>query len=129
MRTDVVRVSDQYPGFSPEDTSALSDVVAGAYLAGFIPGTLRFSRVILGAGYRLVAPALPEYEPRVEFPDRMHYFVIGAAEDRPDRFGWQCSCTTRSRHTYLEPVSAFGNALSHVPAGEGWRAKGETRGG
>lgn len=50
-------------GFSAADEAALADVCADARLAGMIPGTVRFARAILAAGYRRVAEPSPAREP------------------------------------------------------------------
>jgi hypothetical protein len=113
------------PGFAPEDVFELGDVIAHAFMAGMIPGTLRFSRAVLGAGYRRVAEPIPEFEPTIQIPNAMHYFVLGPSEDHPNMFGWQCSCTKSSRYSYADLPNAFANALAHMPEGVGWRAKGQ----
>jgi hypothetical protein len=113
------------PGFTPEEMFELGDVVAEAFVAGLIPGTLRFSRAILGAGYRRVADPVPDFVPPCALPERTHYFVVGASEHHEGMFGWQCSCTKTSNHSYGELAGAFGDAVAHVPAGDDWQARGE----
>lgn len=49
-------------GFTNEDELELSDIAATARLAGLIPGTGRFSRAILAAGYRRTEPPSPRWE-------------------------------------------------------------------
>lgn len=56
-------------GFTAQDEAELADVVAAARLAGMIPGTVRFSRAILAAGYRRTEPPSPRWQLRHEFPD------------------------------------------------------------
>lgn len=50
--------------YTRDDELDLSDIVAAARLAGMIPGTGRFSRAILGAGYRRTEPPSPDWELR-----------------------------------------------------------------
>jgi hypothetical protein len=54
-------------GFTWDDELELSDIVAAARLAGMVPGTGRFSRAILAAGYRRTEPPSPHWELRQEF--------------------------------------------------------------
>lgn len=57
-------------GFTTADMDDLSDVLASAYTAHMVIGTARFSRAVLGAGYRRSAPASPQWELRDMFTDR-----------------------------------------------------------
>lgn len=115
-------------GFTEDEMYAFGDDAATAFLAGLIPGTVRFSRALLGAGWRRTAEPVPGFEPSMPDPVRIHYFVIGASDLKPDRFGWHCSCTERAKHAYPDAPNAFANALAHLPAGDAWRAKGERDG-
>lgn len=56
--------------YSRDDELDLSDIVAAARLAGMVPGTGRFSRAILGAGYRRTEDPSPDWELRDEFVGR-----------------------------------------------------------
>lgn len=53
--------------YSRDDELSLSDIVAAARLAGMVPGTGRFSRAILGAGYRRIGDPSPDWELRDHF--------------------------------------------------------------
>lgn len=112
-------------GFTEEEMYALGDDVADAFMGGLIPGTVRFSRALLGAGWRRSAAPVTGFEPPTPDAVRIHYFVVGASELRAGWFGWQCSCTESAKHAYPDPPNAFANALAHLPAGDAWRAKGE----
>lgn len=118
-------MTDQGPGFTADELFEMGDHVADAYLAGLIPGTLRFSRALLGHGYRKVAAQIPELIPEMRLPNVVHYFVIGASEHHPNMLGWQCSCTKYGDRSFAEPAGAFADALTHVPAGDAWHAKSQ----
>lgn len=111
------------PGFAPEDVWELGDIVAGAFLVGMIPGTGRFSRALLGAGYRRVAEPIPELE--VPDPDirAVHWLEVGPSVDHALMFEWACSCRQESTMVFGELAGAFQDAVEHVPADQTWRAQ------
>lgn len=53
--------------YTRDDELELSDIVAAARLAGMLPGTGRFSRAILGAGYRRTEVPSPDWDLRDDF--------------------------------------------------------------
>ncbi len=56
--------------YTRDDELDLSDIVAAARLSGMIPGTGRFSRAILGAGYRRTEDPSPDWDLREQFADQ-----------------------------------------------------------
>lgn len=115
-------------GFTEDEMYELGDVVADAFLAGLIPGTRKFSRAVLGAGWRKTAEPIAEFRPWVVVPRHTHYFTIGASKLRAGWFGWECSCTQAAKNAYPDRALAFANALRHLPEGVGWHATGEQNG-
>lgn len=82
--------------YTRDDEMNMSDIVAAARLAGMVPGTGRFSRAILGAGYRRTEAPSPDWELRGDFASQAASAPNPASErtwcGAPSEFGGQRPC-------------------------------------